>query len=246
MTSYRKLCFAVLAGIILSLLLCMSAAAQGPADLTAATQPATPDSSPDATSDGLPPAPQPQQSAAADPGDGWRGTIAVYGWFAGVHGTVGVLGHDAGIHVPFSDLFHYLKGIIPIAVELDKRRLVIPVDFFWVKLGDDRGLPFNELGQTSVNIHLTQSILTPKIGYRLINAEHLKIDALAGIRYWYVGQNLTLDPSGVGNSRSANWVDGLGGARAILPLSEKASITVAGDAGAGGANLDYQALGLLT
>ena len=67
-----------------------------------------------------------------------------------------MLGHDAGIHVPFSDVFHTLKGIIPIAVEMDKRRLVIPVDFFWVKLGDDRGIPFNELGQTSVNLHLTR------------------------------------------------------------------------------------------
>jgi hypothetical protein len=246
MTSYRKLCFAVLAGIILSLLLCMSAAAQGPADLTAATPPATPDSSPDATSDGLPPAPQPQQSAAADPGDGWRGTIAVYGWFAGVHGTVGVLGHDAGIHVPFSDLFHYLKGIIPIAVEADKGRFVMPVDFLWMKLGDDRGLPLTDLNQTSINIHLTQSILTPKIGYRLVNAEHFKIDALGGIRYWHVGDNLTLEPSGVGDSRSANWVDGLGGARFTVPLSEKASIIISGDAGAGGANLDYQVVGLLT
>jgi hypothetical protein len=180
----------------------------------------------------------------SDP-DGWRGQIAIYGWFPGIHGTVGVLGHDAGIHVPFSDVFHSLKGIIPIAVELDKRRLVIPVDFFWVKLGDDRGIPFNEFGQTSVNIHLTESILTPKIGYRLINAEHFKFDALAGIRYWYVGQNLTLEPVGIGRSRSASWVDGLGGVRAILPLNEKASITVAGDAGAGGSNLDYQALGLL-
>jgi outer membrane protein OmpA-like peptidoglycan-associated protein len=158
---------------------------------------------------------------------------------------VGVLGHDAGIHVPFSDVFHTLKGIIPIAVELDKRRLVIPVDFFWVKLGDDRGIPFNELGQTSVNIHLTESIFTPKVGYRLVNAEHFKFDALAGIRYWYVGQNLTVEPVGVGRSRSAEWVDGLGGVRAILPLGEKASITIAGDAGAGQANLDYQALGLL-
>ena len=145
-----------------------------------------------------------------DDSDGWRGQISIYGWFPGIHGTVGVLGHDAGIHVPFSDVFHTLKGIIPIAVELDKRRLVIPVDFFWVKLGDDRGIPFNELGQTSVNIHLTESIFTPKIGYRLINAEHFKFDALAGIRYWYVGQNLTVEPVGVGRSRSAKWVDGSG------------------------------------
>ena len=227
----------VVVALTLTLLLSMPAFAQGPAEVPAAA-PAT-------VADPLPPTPEPQQSAAASAADGWRGQIMIYGWFPGIHGAVGVLGHDAGIHVPFSDVWHTLKGIIPIAVEADKGRFVMPVDFFWVKLGDDRGLPFNELGQTSVNIHLTESILTPKIGYRLVNAEHFKFDALAGIRYWYVGQNLVLEPSGVGNSRSANWVDGLGGARAILPLSEKASITVAGDAGAGGANLDYQAVGLL-
>ena len=234
MGSYRKLCCEVLTVVTLSMLVCLSAGAQGPADVSAQDQ-ATATPAPD------PPPPPP---ATSDDG-GWRGQIAIYGWFPGIHGTVGVLGHDAGIHVPFSDVFHTLKGIIPIAVELDKRRLVIPVDFFWVKLGDDRGIPFNELGQTSVNLHLTESIFTPKIGYRLVNAEHFKFDALAGIRYWYVGQNLTVEPAGVSRSRSANWVDGLGGIRAILPLSEKASITVAGDAGAGGANLDYQAVGLL-
>ncbi len=108
-----------------------------------------------------------------------------------------------------------------------------------------RGIPFNELGQTSVNLHITQSILTPKVGYRILDAEHFKIDALAGIRYWYLSENLTVEPSGVNRSRSANWVDGLGGARFTVPFSEKASIMISGDAGGGGANLDYQVIGLL-
>ena len=241
MNWYRKNLILITA-MALTLSVSVLAHGQGPKTVSATTSATSADEPSPAP---LPTAPEPQQSTADDTPDGWRGQIAIYGWFPGIHGTVGVLGHDAGIHVPFSDVFHALKGIIPIAVELDKRRLVIPVDFFWVKLGDDRGIPFNELGQTSVNIHLTESILTPKIGYRLINAEHFKFDALAGIRYWYVGQNLTLEPVGLGNSRSASWVDGLGGVRAILPLNEKASITVAGDAGAGGSNLDYQALGLL-
>ncbi len=234
MGSYRKLCCEVLTVLTLSVLVSLPASAQGPVNVSAQNQ---------ATATPAPDPPPPPPATSGD--DGWRGQIAIYGWFPGIHGTVGVLGHDAGIHVPFSDVFHTLKGIIPIAVELDKRRLVIPVDYFWVKLGDDRGIPFNELGQTSVNIHLTESIFTPKIGYRLVNAEHFKIDALAGIRYWYVGQNLTVEPAGLGRSRSGSWVDGLGGARFIVPLGEKASITAAGDAGAGGANLDYQAVGLL-
>ena len=256
MTSYRKLSFAVLAALMLSVLFCMPASAEDPKPVED-PKPLTVENEPTTTVENQPTAvenqpaadagtdPAPQKAATADPGDGWRGTVAIYGWFSGVHGTVGALGHDAGIHVPFSDLFHYLKGIIPIAVEADKGRFVMPIDYLWLKLGDDKGIPFDDPTQRSINIHLTQSILTPKVGYRLLDAEHFKIDALGGIRYWYGGLNLTLEPSGIGNSRSANWVDGLGGARFIVPFNEKVSILVSGDAGAGGANLDYQVLGML-
>jgi hypothetical protein len=210
-----------------------------------------PTAPPAATADPLPPNLDPQTSAASSSSssssdDGWRAKITVYGWFPGVHGTVGVLGHDAGFSTPFSDLFHYLKGVIPIAVDVRKGHFVMPIDYLWMKLGDDKGIPFANPLYSSVNINLTQSIFTPKIGYRLYDGEHFKVDALGGIRYWYLGDNLTFRPSGPSFGRSANWVDGLGGARFILPLSEKAAVTVAGDAGAGGANLDYQLIGLLT
>jgi outer membrane protein OmpA-like peptidoglycan-associated protein len=241
MTSYRKN-FVIVVAMALTLFLSTLALAQGPADATVATPATTSDATPPTP----PPVPEPQQSAAAaNTDDGWRGQIAVYGWFAGLHGTVGALGKDAYVRAPFSDLFHYLKGVIPVAVEADKGRFVMPIDYLWMKLGDDKGIPLNEVGQTSVNIHITQSILTPKFGYRLVDTDHWKIDALAGIRYWYLGQSLALEPSGIGNSRSANWVDGLGGARIQLVLSPKASIMVSGDAGGGGANVDYQIIGLL-
>src|SRR5208282_2821385 len=246
MSLCRKFCCVVFAGLILSLLLCISTFAQGPAEVSTATPATTAeaDALPPAA-DGLPPAPQPQQPAAADPGDGWRVGISIYGWFPGLHGTVGALGHDASIHVPFSDVFHVLKGIIPIAVEADKGRFVMPVDFLWMKLGVDNAIPVNDLGQTSINTHFTQSILTPKVGYRLYDGKYLKFDALGGIRYWHVGLSNALEPSGLSSSRSTNWVDGLGGGRFILPFGEKAALTVAGDAGAGQAILDYQLLGLL-
>jgi hypothetical protein len=248
MNSCYKTFFAVSSGVTLSLLLSLSAVAQGPANLAAATPSTTTDSAPDAVPNApaLPDAPAPDsQYPTGSSSDGWRGTVAIYGWFPAVHGTVGVLGHDAGFDTSFSDIFHTLKGIIPVAAEADKGRFVMPIDFLWMKLGDDRGIPFNDLGQTSVNLHITQSLLTPKFGYRLVDADHWKIDALAGIRYWYLGQTLALEPSGVGRSQSANWVDGLGGARIQLVFSPKASIMVSGDAGGGGANLDYQVIGLL-
>jgi outer membrane protein OmpA-like peptidoglycan-associated protein len=232
-----------------TLLFCTSVFAQRPPALTVAGPPAA-----STAALALPDAPAPTPDQAAGPvsqyptgstGGDWRVGISIYGWFPGLHGTVGALGHNASIHVPFSDVFQALKGIIPVAVEADKGRFLMPVDFLWMKLGVDNGIPENDFGQTSIDTNLTESILTPKLGFRLYDSENLKVDALGGIRYWHVGLNNTLHPSGLSSSRSTNWVDGLGGARFILPFGEKAAITVAGDAGAGQAILDYQALGLL-
>src|ERR1700678_3286704 len=125
MNSYRK-SLLVLVALALTLSLAMLAHAQGPADVVATTPPPSTEANP-ATP--LPPNPEPQQSMADGDSDGWRGQISIYGWFPGIHGTVGVLGHDAGLHVPFSDVFHTLKGIIPVAVELNKIRLDYPCDF---------------------------------------------------------------------------------------------------------------------
>jgi hypothetical protein len=250
MNSYCKSFFVVVA-VTLTLMLCLPAVAQGPAELTvadpaAAAPAATPAAAP---ADPLPANPAPQFGSPLSTGDSWRGTISIYGWFPGVHGTVGVLGHNAGFSSPFSDVFHALKGIIPIAVEADKGRWVIPIDFFWVKLANGTATPFTDITSNYVNVHLTESILTPMVGYRLLDGEHLKIDALGGIRYWYVSQNLQLIGAQVTPPafvRSQSWVDGLGGARFIIPLADKAAITVSGNAGAGGANLDYQVIGLFS
>jgi len=249
MTSHQKICSEILSAALLSMLSCIPALAQGPEDLTVANL-ATTDADPapqaEAAPDTDPPPPPPPPPPAAVSSDNWRVLVSIYGWFPGIHGTVGTRGHNAGVHESFTDVFHVLKGVIPIAVEADKGRFVMPIDFFWVKLGDDKALPLTDLGQTSINLHITQSVFTPKFGYRMLDGDHVKIDVLAGIRYWYVSQNFTVIPSGVGVSDSANWVDGIAGARFIVPIGPKAAVTVGGDAGGGGANQDYQAIGLFT
>ena len=222
--------FLIPVAVTLTLLFGMSAFAQGPADLTVANPAAA---TPAAA---LPANPVPQLGGVSANGESWRVGISIYGWFPATHGTVGVLGHDAGVSASFSDIFHTLKGIIPIAVEAQKGRFLVTGDYLWMRLGYDKGIPFNDLAQTSINLHTTESIFTPKLGYRVYDGEHLKMDVMGGIRYWYLSQSLTLQPSGLNFSRSANWVDGLGGARFLLPMGEKASVLISGDAGAGGAN----------
>jgi OmpA family len=238
--------FCLLLAVTPTLLFSTSVFAQGPSDLTLTGSATAAPEIPDTPAPMPASAPNPvSQYPTGSAGGDWRVGVTVYGWFPGLHGTAGVFGHNASVHVPFSDVFHVLKGIVPVAVEADKGRFLMPVDFLWMKLGIDDGIPINDTGQTSIDTHMTQSILTPKIGYRLLDADHLKFDALGGIRYWHVGLDNALEPSGVSSSNSANWVDGLGGGRFILPLGERAAVTVAGDAGAGQADLDYQLLGFM-
>ena len=178
----------------------------------------------------------------------WHLAVSPYLWFAGAHGTVGALGRTASVHASATDVLSKFNIGLMGAVEARKRRLVLPVDFMWIKLSDDKALPgSNDPGITSIKVKVTQTILTPKAGYRFVDQEKLKADALVGIRYWHLGQNLTFQPSGLlsNYSQSANWVDVVAGAKFAMALSPKAVITVLGDAGGGGASVDYQVAGLL-
>ena len=160
-------------------------------------------------------------------------------------GTVGALGHDASVHASASDVLSNFNFGMMGAVEASKDRLVFPVDFMWVRLTDDKGFPYTDLTDRSVKVYVTESILTPKFGYRVVDSDMCKVDVLAGIRYWHLGENLTLRPSGFYQSQSANWVDGLVGSKIQLAFSPKVALTVFGDVGGGASALDYQAGGLL-
>src|SRR5271166_1739735 len=233
MNSHYKGLFAVLIATLLSLIFCLPAFAEepaAPAELTAEGQ------TPNAPS---------SQKAASSNDDGWHFIIAPYLWFPGLSGTVGALGHTSSVHVSASDVLSNFNFGLMGAVEASKDRLVFPVDFMWVRLTDDKGLPDTDLGERSVKVYVTESILTPKFGYRVVDTDVWKIDVLAGIRYWHLGENLTLHHSGFYQSQSANWVDGLFGSKMQLALSPKVGLTVFGDVGGGAAALDYQAAGFL-
>jgi hypothetical protein len=97
-----------------------------------------------------------------------------------------------------------------------------------------------------VKTKVTQVLVAQKIGYRVIDSDKFKLDGLVGFRYWHMANTLTLQPQiASGFYASANWVDAVGGARFEAMLSPKAVLTVLGDAGGGGANLDYQVAGFL-
>jgi len=227
------MCFfkrSIVAFLLISVMCCLPTAAQDHSG--ASIQEQTPN------------APTPQKTTIASD-DGWHFAVTPYLWFAGASGRVGALGHNAGVHASAGDLLsHFDIGLMGL-VEARKNRFVLPVDFLWIKLRADKALPFDQ-GLNSIQVKATQTILTPKAGYRIVDGKKIKIDALAGFRYWHLGQTLNFQPQLFnGFSRSANWVDAVAGGKMEVPLSEKALISIAADAGGGGADLDYQTVGAL-
>ena len=199
----------------------------------------------DADSPGAPSAAPPLPDPPKPSDEGWHFGIAPYLWFAGVHGTVGARGHEASVDASFRDIFSYVNIGLMFALEPRHNRIVMPLDFMWMKLSDDKATPF-DVGPTSAKAEINQVMFAQKIGYRVIDSEKLIVDGLVGFRYWHMGTTLTLQPQ-VANGfyESASWADAVGGARIQVMVLPKVTLTVLGDAGGGGANSDYQVAGLL-
>jgi hypothetical protein len=187
---------------------------------------------------------QPDAPGTVD--DQWHIRFLPYLWFAGMHGTTGVRGFNTSVSASAGDLLSHFNIGLMAATELRKNRFVVPVDMMWMRLSDDHGLPLNEVGVNSIDFRVGQFLLTPEVGYRFVDKPSLTVDAVAGLRYWHLGEKLTFSPTVFnGISTSENWVDAVGGSKIRMLLSPKTSIVIAGDAGGGGASPDYQVVGLL-
>ena len=165
-----------------------------------------------------------------------------------MHGTVGSNGYEASVHASPADILSNFRFGLMGTANLQYKRFVMPVDMMWVRLRDDKAAPPNELGLSSADVKIDEFILTPYFGYRVIDQEMVKFDVAAGVRYWHLGQDLQFHGAEGGTltfSPSQNWADALGAARLTFALSPKMDVTLVADLGGGGANFDYQAVGML-
>jgi hypothetical protein len=168
-----------------------------------------------------------------------------YLWLPGIHGTLGVRGYDTGVHVSAIDLLSKFRlGVLGVFTPT-YNRFSFPVDFMWMKLKDDKAVP--PAPNYSVQAVVKESIVTPKFAYLVLNNPKLKVHGTMGPRFWYESTSLTVNPTvlGLNPYKSVAWTDFVAGARFSTPLGTKASLGILGDAGGGGATLDYQIAGLI-
>src|SRR5436305_4993233 len=121
--------------------------------------------------------------AQSGTGDDWHLSVSPYLWFPGVHGTIGAFDRDARISAsPIDLLSHFRFGLMG-TVDARWKRLVLPIDLFWVRLNDDKALPLPNVPAQSVDIKASMLMLTPTVGVRLLDAPEIRCDVLTGIRY---------------------------------------------------------------
>jgi len=181
--------------------------------------------------------------------NGWHVALSPYLWFPGVHGTIGALGRDVSVHATPGDLLSNFRFGLMGGFEARYKRILLTLDLMWIRLEDDKALPFPNLMATKAKLTGSELLLTPKIGYRLLNEKRIKVDALAGFRYWHFSENLKFVPSNLNLnfSGSQNLVDPLVGGRVQLGLTPKIVANVLGDVGGWGtgSQLEYQVAGVL-
>jgi hypothetical protein len=231
-----RACQAVLLESLLAL--CVCSVVQAQEKLVDNALPQTPNSSSASQSTVIPPPP------SIDDDPNWHFTSLSYLWFPGVHGIVGAKGYSTKVDVSPADVLkHFNIGLMG-SFEPQYKRWSLPLDFVWAKLSDTKtAIQFPDY---SAKATIKEGIFTQKVNYLVLNGKMVKVRANVGVRGWYVGENLKLTPPtpptfSVGTSQG--WADVVGGANFLVPLSPKMSVMITGDAGGGGANLDYQVAG---
>jgi opacity protein-like surface antigen len=180
--------------------------------------------------------------------DKWHVAVSPYLWLAGMSGTVGIDGHQAQVNQSFTDIFSNLKFGVMGVTEVSRGPLSILTDAMYIKLGNETAVPVQGLppGTVSVNASLSNFVLTPYLGYRLLGKKRASIYILTGLRYYHLSASINPSIAGVGSltySTSDNWVDYVEGAHFKFQLSRRIVAYALGDVGGGGSVFTYQVVG---
>jgi hypothetical protein len=200
----------------------------------------------------------PEEHVSAEP-QIWALQVTPYMWAAGLDGHISPFrrGPTIGVEKSFSDVMDDLNfgGFINIWGRYD--RFVFSGDIMYVDTTDGHNtgpLPAFTIpgvgvippgGSIGAKVDTKQFTATLMGGYRVIDTSQLTLDALGGVRFWHISNDVTLTGSlggpvgSVSYGESFGWVDPLVGLRAFVPLTEKLSLQAQADIGGFGAGSDF-------
>ena len=189
------------------------------------------------------------EASTADP---WRFDFDIIAWGPSVSGSTGVAGHQANTSVTLDTLLSDLNGIAMLGFELRKEKFGFYAQPNWISLEADGNVgPLHS--KDDLHIWIVDAAGFYQLG-KWGQEKPITLDALLGVRYWNIGDELTLSgPGGLINrkiSDSTYLIDPIIGLRAQIYLTRKLSLGLHGDVGGFGVSdnsskLTWQALGML-
>lgn len=187
----------------------------------------------------------------------WALQITPYVWAAGLKGDISPFQRapTIGIEKSFSDVLSDLNfsGFVNVWGRYD--RFVISGDMMYVDTTESHAygnlppLPITIPPGTVVkgDVDSKQFMATLQAGYRVVDTPKFTLDALGGIRFWHISNDVTVSALSLSRSygESFNWVDPVVGTRAHLRLTDKLSMQAQADIGGFGAGseLTWSVLG---
>jgi len=164
----------------------------------------------------------------------WEFGVEIYLWGASVGGETG---SGSDLNVDFEDLVEDLNlGFMGVfGAQKGKWSFLADVIYLDVE-GDTTVGPGVKL-----DLELTGWVVTPAVGYNLVETERGRLDILGGARYLYLDTDLRLGSDSFPDSGSF-W-DGIVGVRGAVNLTEKWYLPYYLDIGTGESDLTWQALG---
>ena len=176
----------------------------------------------------------------------WVVQVTPYLWATGLEGDVSAFRNGPTVHadVPFSEVWDHLNfgGFANVWARRD--RFVLSGDFMYVDVSAARVIgPLPNLAPElalDAKLDSVQFFATGEAGYRLVDTPRFSFDALAGGRFWYISNDLTVSYAGFSRSRGEDftWFDPLVGARALYRITDKLSVLGQADIGGFGVGSD--------
>jgi hypothetical protein len=180
--------------------------------------------------------------AAAQDESSSRPSFTPYAWVFGMKGRIGTGDSAFDVDLSPGELIDQVDVAFSLVLEAKRGRWFGRFDGTFLSASDREEVQ----GASDVVLEIDQGMGQPEIGYEVMGAPWGGIDLFAGARIWRL--NAEVNTSGDGEdveiaSGDRTWADGVGGIRVRYNPAPKWRLFARGDAGAGGSNLSWQALG---
>lgn len=176
---------------------------------------------------------QPSQSSSAYTVPRYVMEVTPYIWASGLKGHVSPfrIAPTIGVKKTFHEVFDNLNlaGFLNIKGRYDN--FVLAGDIMYVSLTDSKTfgplppspLPIPAGSTLRASVDTKQFTASLMGGYRLVDNQNFTLDALAGLNYWYVSNELTISVGRLSKSHKEDfgWVDPIIGASTSMQLSDR-------------------------